>query len=87
MTLTTDLETPEQMIARLERELAHVQEQARVTWASAQTWKQRALAAEEQVRRLQHKLDRRQAKHEGPEANGHTDDALDAFEGIADGVA
>jgi hypothetical protein len=55
-------EPAEQEVLRLRRELVHVQEQSRIAHGLAMTWKQRAVAAEEQVRRLQGKLDRREVK-------------------------
>jgi hypothetical protein len=62
MTLSMADEVPAQTIARLQRELAHVSEQARVSHAMAMRWRGRALAAEAQCRRLQHRLQRKEAK-------------------------
>jgi capsule polysaccharide export protein KpsE/RkpR len=60
MNLQVESETSAQTIARLQRELAHVQEQAQVAHAMAMSWKTRCLQAEAQVRRLQKTRDRQQ---------------------------
>jgi hypothetical protein len=54
-------ETLAQTIDRLEREVAHVTEQARVSHAMAMTWRTRAKAAEEQCWRLDRRLQRKGA--------------------------
>jgi cob(I)alamin adenosyltransferase len=59
--LSTD-ETPEEQIARLHRELAHVREQLQIEHALVQTFKARAQAAEDACRKLERRLQRRQAK-------------------------
>jgi hypothetical protein len=62
MALSMDEEAPAQTIARLQREIEHISEQARVSHAMAMSWRGRALPAEEQCRRLQHRLQRKEAK-------------------------
>jgi hypothetical protein len=59
---------PELTVERLQRELAHVDRQFRVAHAMAMSWRQRALDAEEQCRRLQLLLQRREhAAHKSRE--------------------
>jgi hypothetical protein len=67
MALSMDEEAPAQTIARLQRELDHVSEQARVSHAMAMSWRARALAAEEQVRRLETRLRRKETQDAPPE--------------------
>jgi hypothetical protein len=59
--LSTD-ETPEEQIARLHRELAHVREQLQIEHALVRTFKARAEAAEDACRKLERRLQRRQDK-------------------------
>jgi hypothetical protein len=77
MTLQMDAESPTQQIARLTRELAHVGEQCRLAHRMAMDWRQRALTAEEQSRRLQRKyynLKRRKGlEHESDEPDEDLD--------------
>jgi hypothetical protein len=51
MTLHRDEDTPTQVITRLQRELAHISEQATVAHAMAMDWRQRGLARQELCRR------------------------------------
>jgi hypothetical protein len=67
MELSMDEETPTQTITRLLRELDHVIEQSKVSHAMAMRWKARALAAEEQVRRLETRLRRKETQDAPPE--------------------
>jgi hypothetical protein len=48
-------------LARVQMELEHVNEQCEVAHRMAMHWRQRALAAEEQVRRLEQRIRRKQA--------------------------
>jgi hypothetical protein len=66
MTLQVEPDTPEQEVIRLRHELQHLIEQCQVSHGMAMSWKVRALDAEEQVRRLQHKVDRLRAKQDQP---------------------
>jgi hypothetical protein len=78
--LTT--ESPEQTIDHLTRELAHVSEQCRTAHAMAMDWRQRCLAAEAKVQRLEHKyrnLKRRKGLEHIDETGGDPDQADDAF--------
>jgi GTPase involved in cell partitioning and DNA repair len=63
--------TPEEQIARLHRELAHVHEQLQIEHALVRTFKARAEAAEDACRKLERRLQRRQAKM--PATNKLTD--------------
>jgi hypothetical protein len=75
MELSVDEETPTQTIARLSREIGHVSEQCKVSHAMAMHWKARCLQAEEQYRRLQKQLQRKESK--GSSANGPLADEMD----------
>jgi hypothetical protein len=68
-----NLDTPADDVSSLRRELEHVSQQAIVSHRMAMDWRRRALAAEEQCRRLERKY-RNLKKREGLE---HEVDELD----------
>jgi hypothetical protein len=80
--MVLDTETPDQTIARLERDLAHVTEQCRTAHAMAMDWRTRCLVAEERNQRLERKyrnLKRRKGLEHVDETGGETDQADEAF--------
>jgi hypothetical protein len=75
-------ESPEQVTARLQRELAHVNEQCRTAHAMAMDWRQRCLAAEGRVQRLERKyrnLKRRKGLEHVDETGGDPEQADEAW--------
>jgi hypothetical protein len=77
MELSMDEETPTQTITRLLRELDHVIEQSKVSHAMAMRWKARCLQAEEQCRRLQKQLQRKESKGSSSADEPLTDEISD----------
>jgi hypothetical protein len=71
-------ETPDQIVASLQRELAHVIEQCRTAHAMAMDWRQRCLAAEARNQQLERKylnLKRRKGLEHVADVGGRPDEA------------
>jgi hypothetical protein len=76
-----DTETPDQIVARLQREIAHVTEQCRTAHAMAMDWRQRCLTAEARNQRLERKyrnLKRRKGLEHIDETGGAPDETDEA---------
>jgi uncharacterized membrane protein len=76
--LQMNLETPEDEVTYLRRELEHVSQQAIVSYAMAMDWRRRALTAEEQCRRLRAKYDRLRQRKGVTDAADTDEDPEDA---------
>lgn len=79
MRVSLEPDSLEHQIARLERELAHVQEQATVAHTMAMSWKARCLEAEKARDSLAHKLEtaRRKLQVKAEKATRRASDPAD----------
>jgi hypothetical protein len=82
MTLSMETEAPAQTIARLQREVDHVSEQARVSHAMAMNWRQRYEDCEKARASLERKVGRLQRQLQGKADPGprRASDPADAME-------